>query len=125
MANDKRKKGCPNISCKENKGKTFFGADVNFCPNCGTPLVYVCSKCHKQIEDIDYSHRTCSLCEAKAEEHRQNVLNGAKNLGGKAIAIASPIAIGIVAKVGKNLQKDVVNKGVKVVENVAAKIIKK
>ena len=129
MANDKRKKGCPNEQCEMHVKKVKQKASINFCPICGTKLIYVCAKCFTEIEDVDDKHRVCKLCEAEAVEKRKKRVDGAKKVAGKAgkgvVGAVVPVAAGIVHAVVKNGQKDAVKKGVKVVEDVANAALKK
>ncbi len=41
---DVRKKGCPNERCIQFFNKVKHSSDINYCPKCGTKLIYVCSK---------------------------------------------------------------------------------
>ena len=45
---DSRKKACSNELCKTYKNKKF-NSKINYCPECGTKLIYVCKthKCYK------------------------------------------------------------------------------
>ena len=70
MENDKRKKGCPSEFCEMHRKKVMQKSEIDYCPKCGTRMKYVCSRCFKEIEDIDKKHRICYLCEAELEEKR-------------------------------------------------------
>lgn len=52
MSSDKRKKGCTNTSCAMNQSKHMFPSTDMYCSQCGQPLVFVCKKCFKKIEDL-------------------------------------------------------------------------
>jgi predicted amidophosphoribosyltransferase len=52
MSKDNRKKGCPNSDCQMNIKKIRQSTENDFCPKCATRLVFVCSKCFDEIEDI-------------------------------------------------------------------------
>lgn len=129
MVIDNRKKGCPNEACIMNSKKKRQKSDIDYCPKCGTKLVYVCVKCFREIEDIDRRHRICSLCEAKDAEKRQKVLDNVKNGAGKAgkviVGVGTPIVAGVAGKVVKDGQKAGIKAGVKAVENVAKAVLKK
>ena len=64
---DKRIKGYPNENCPEHLNKKKYKADDNFCKKCGMRLIYVCSICHKEIEDIE-GHLLCMNCEAAQKD---------------------------------------------------------
>ena len=113
---DKRAKGCPTENCVMHTEKVKQSADNDFCPKCGAKLVYVCKKCFRQIEDVDPKHQICELCEAKAEEKHREWKDKAKGIAAKGIIPVAAIGAGIVNKVGKDFEKDVINKGAKVVE---------
>ena len=124
MAIDKRKKGCPNESCERHQKKIMLKATEEYCPKCGTKLIYVCSKCFREIEDIDPKHRICSLCEAEGQEKKDAAADKAKKVGKGAIGLVVPVVIGAGGKIVKNLQNDAVKKTVKVVEAAAKKVLK-
>lgn len=113
---DKRAKGCPTENCVMHTEKVKQSADNDFCPKCGAKLVYVCQKCFRQIEDVDPKHQICELCEAKAEEKHREWKDKAKGIAAKGIIPVAAIGAGIVNKVGKDFEKEVINKGAKVVE---------
>ena len=91
MIIDRRKKGCPNENCEMHKKKKMQTLENDYCPKCGTKLVYVCMKCFKQIEDNGPKHRICSLCDAKEEEKKQKMINGIKYVGGAAVGLGGTI----------------------------------
>ncbi len=136
MVIDKRKKGCPNEKCEMHKKKKFQSLENDYCPKCGTKLVFVCTKCFRQIEDIDYKHRICNLCEAKEEEKKQNVINGIKKAKGAAVGIGGIIgtallipAKDVVFDAGKKVFDDnknvIIENGAKIIENGINKVLKK
>lgn len=120
MAKDRRKKGCPNPECKYNTKKKKFDSDVNFCPNCGAPLVLVCAKCFGPLEDKGPSHTLCGFCEAveqkKIEKLAGKVVDAADQAKDKAgialkvtgngLAIGADAALtfgkGVVEKIREN-----------------------
>ena len=117
MAIDGRKKGCPNEECERHQKKIKMKATDEFCPKCGTRLVYVCSKCFTEIENIDPKHKICKLCEAKEQQLKNNVAKKAKAAGGVAAAGVGAVAVKAYKKVTKDAENYAVNKAVKVVEN--------
>ena len=125
MATDRRKKGCPNESCERHQKKIMLKATEEYCPKCGTKLIYVCSKCFREIEDIDPKHRICSLCEAEGQEKKDAAAGKAKNAGKAVAGVVVPVVVAAGGKIVKDLQKDSTKKIVKVVEEAAAKIIRK
>ena len=129
MAADRRKKGCPNEECERHQNKVKLKATEEFCPKCGTPLIFVCAKCFREIEDIDPKHRICKLCEAKQEEKRAEIVKKVKRGGEKAAVkageIAGNIAGGVGGKVVKNVQGQVIDKGAKAINGVVDKVLKK
>ena len=129
MVSDKRKKGCPNESCEIHKKKVMLKSEIDYCSKCGSKLIYVCSKCSKEIEDIDKKHQICCFCEAYLEEKRSHRIEKVKVGAGKAgkvvVSVVSPIVLGVVGKVIKDGQKEAINAGVKTVESVAKAMLKK
>ena len=128
MAKDRRTKGCPDEKCKMHLDKKKLDADDEFCPKCGTKLIYVCVKCFSEIEDLGIGHRKCRHCEAEAEAKKEK----AKDLGKKAIAKvgAAGVTVGgaIVAGMQKEGVKQAVSAGGKIVKKaveVAPKVIKR
>lgn len=125
MGKDKRHKGCPNEVCQMCVKKVKQSAEDEYCPKCGTRLVFVCAKCFKEIEDIDSKHKVCAYCEAQAMEKKQQVLVQAKKVAGKAGQVAvAPVVVGVGKKLNKDFQKVAIDKGVKVVKNVAEVAVK-
>ncbi len=124
MAKDNRKKGCPNLNCTYNKDKTFQKADVNFCPKCGTPLVFVCTKCFCEIENSGPEHKICAHCEAKAGQSKDKIKDGLKKAGQVAGSAALAVGSAVVAKALPQAKKVVVDKGAKVAVDVVKHIIK-
>lgn len=95
MSKDNRKKGCPNINCQMNVKKVKQTAENDFCPKCGTKLIFVCSKCFDEIEDLGKKHRICKKCEIEAAEKAAKGKAKAKDIVGKGLK-----AVGTVAMVG-------------------------
>ena len=126
---DNRKKGCPNTECQMNSKKKQFNTDTNYCPTCGTKLIFVCKKCFSEIEDIGSKHKLCSLCEAEIEEKKKNAADKAKDIAGRAAkGVAGAVAavgVGIGGKLLKDGKKGAIDAGVKVVKDAAKAILKK
>ena len=125
MATDKRIKGCPNVTCERHQKKIKLKSTEEFCPKCGARLIFVCSKCFRQIEDIDSKHRICELCDAQEREKREAALDKAKKAGKVAAGVVTPVVIGIARNVTKDMQKEGINKGSKIVKTVIKTVIKK
>ena len=102
MAKDNRKKGCPNTDCKYNKDKVFQKADVNYCPKCGTPLVFV----------------------AKADQNMDKIKDGLKKAGQVAGSAAVALGGAVAAKALPQVKKVVVDKGAKVAVEIVKHVIK-
>lgn len=124
MLIDRRIKGCPNEAC-ECHMKKKYKADDQYCTKCGEPLIFVCAKCFCEIEDLGHKHIICKACEAKNQERKEHIKNIVKTKGAKAIGVATPIAVGIGNTLLKDGQKSAVNKGSKVIKEVAQKVITK
>ncbi len=125
MAADKRKKACPNEECERHQKKIMLKATEEFCPKCGTKLIYVCAKCFREIEDIDPKHKICSLCEAKEQEKKVAAADKAAKAGKVAAGFVGTIVIGAGAKIAKNLEKDAIDKTVEIAEQVVKKVTNK
>lgn len=97
MAKDKRVKGCSDPSCQKAEKKVKFKAEENYCPICGSELVFVCSKCHGPLEDEGPNHRVCSGCEAVANDRKAKAIDGGKKVGGVIGSVALAVA-GFIAK---------------------------
>ena len=128
MPYDRRVKGCPNENCEMCKKKVKQKPCNDYCPKCGTRLVFVCKKCFKEIQDIDEKHYICDRCGAAIKQRKSAAIEKAKNDLGKAKKVAFdaavPVAIGVVAKVEKDMQKGAIDKGVKLVKDAADVMIK-
>ena len=125
---DKRKKGCPNQECVQHIMKKMMKPEYFHCPICGEPLIYVCSKCFDEIEDLGPKHTICRNCEIEAKQKRDEAVekakNGAKKAGGAAIAFGGAVFVGIYTKVLKESKGNLINKGAELVKN-ATKMITK
>lgn len=128
MSKDRRIKGCPNESCVMHSNKKKYEADNDYCPKCGTKLIYVCSKCFTEIEDIDENHRKCKRCEAEADVKKEKAKELGKNVAGKVVAAGATVGTAVVAamqKEGVKQAKAVGTKAVKKAVEVVPKVIKK
>ena len=124
MAKDRRAKGCPNESCPMHNEKKKQPAKNEYCPKCGSRLIFVCEKCFEEIEDIDYSHRKCKRCEAEAAEKKEKVKDAVKNAAGKAGAAGVAVVGSAAAGIQKEGVKQAAAAGSKVVKE-AIKVIPK
>ena len=121
---DSRKKACPNEQCKTYKKKKF-NSKINYCPECGTKLVYVCKthKCYKPLDETQPEHEYCMECETNRQDRRDKAVALAKKGGGTfAAAVVIPIAKEVEKK-GGLLAKEVAGKGMDVVINAVKKKI--
>lgn len=125
MATDRRKKGCPNEACERHQNKIMLKASEEFCPKCGTRLIFVCSKCFNEIEDIDSKHKICKLCEAKEQEKKDKAVGGVKKAGKGVAALAVPVIGGIAGGLVKKGQEGAINEGVKFAEKAVKAVLKK
>lgn len=124
MAKDSRKKGCPNIDCTYNKKRVFQKADVNYCPKCGTTLVFVCAKCYCEIEDSGPAHKICAHCEAKADQNMDKLKDGLKTAGQAVGSVAVAVGGAVVAKALPQVKKIVVDKGEGIIVDFVKHIVK-
>ena len=120
MAKDRRAKGCPNETCPMHKGKKKQSAEYEYCPKCGTRLIYVCEKCFAEIEDIDYSHKKCKRCDAEAAEKKEKAKDVVKNTAGKVGAVGAVVASGVAA----GMQKEGVKQAAAIGSNVVKEAVK-
>ena len=120
---DSRKKACPNELCKTYKNKKF-NSKINFCPECGTKLIYVCKthKCYKPLDETQLGHEYCRECEANRQDRHDKAVALAKKGGAVASVVVVP-ALQVVNKKGGALVKEVAGKGMDVVINVVKKKI--
>lgn len=119
---DLRKKACPNEFCKTHRKKKF-NSKVNYCPECGEKLIYVCKShgCFKPLDEAEPEHSYCNECRTKREDRKENVKAVAKK-GAKSVSVVviAP-AVKVIQKDGAKLAEQVAHKAV----NVAAEVIKK
>ena len=126
---DLRKKGCPNPNCPLNKNKKKQSLKIEYCPKCGTKLVYVCAKCFREIKDEGPNHRICLRCEAEAEEKRDQMIDRAKGVGMKAVqgvgVIAAGAAVKVVKERGTKIADAAIKNGGKILGGVVKAVIHK
>lgn len=126
---DLRKKGCPNPKCPMHKKKVRQSVDVDYCPKCGTKLVFVCTRCFKEIEDKGPGHKICLHCQADADEKKAKAIGQVKDVAGKAVQAVGVVAAGAAVKVaheqGDKIANMVVKNGSKVLGNVVKVILHK
>lgn len=94
---DSRKKGCPNPRCKMNIKRVKQKSNVDYCPVCGERLVFVCSKCFCEIEDLGPKHKHCRNCEAIAADKKDKAKENVQKVAG----VAGAAVVSAVAFVGK------------------------
>ncbi len=120
---DLRKKACTNENCKSYKLKKY-SANINYCPECGTKLIYVCSShnCFKPLDISEPKHRICAECEAKRDDKMNQfkdfAATGVVGVAGIGVnAFKKPI-VGGIKKAGNILGDKVVAAGVDAVKNI-------
>lgn len=104
---DRRVKGCPNTECERHNKYKYKHSD-QFCTLCGSPLIFVCAECFKQIEDAPDMHRYCENCKAEKAQDGGKVPHAFKELGrgAKDKAGKGAAAIGDAAVKGVELVKE-------------------
>lgn len=119
---DTRKKACPNELCKTYQNKKF-NSKINYCPECGTKLVYVCKshKCYKPLDLTALNHEYCQSCETLRQDRKDKAVELAKKGGGVVVAAVVVPALKVVDKKGGVLAKEVAEKGMDAI----AKAVKK
>lgn len=123
---DTRKKACPNEECKTYKRKKY-SSKINYCPECGTALIYVCKShnCYTPLDDCTSEHDYCFECETKRNDKKDKAVDAAKKVGGGLAAFAGFALVDPVKKAlqkeGGKVAQEVVKKGV----DAAVKIVKK
>ena len=118
---DLRKKACPNECCKTHRKKKF-NSKVNYCPECGAKLIYVCKAhgCFKPLDEAKPEHSYCNECRTKREDRKENAIDMAKKGAQFAGVVAVP-AIKVLKKEAPKIAEQVAEKAI----NVAAEAIKK
>ena len=113
---DRRKKGCINPICKLSKNETKQKTDVNFCPECGDRLVFVCKKCFKEIEDRGEKHAYCDACEVEREQKKQEAVDKAKDVAGKGVKVVAVVAAPVVAALQSEASKKILDVARKLIQ---------
>ena len=113
MPKDKRVKGCPNINCSLHIKKKKQKADVEYCPECGEKLIYVCKVCFREIQDSGLKHNTCRLCEVEKMEKKEKAVQTAKDIAGKGVKTVVGLGVTIGAAVYSKESKELINVAVK------------
>ena len=104
---DSRKKACPNESCKTYK-KQKYSSKINFCPECGTELIYVCksTKCFKPLDTNNHGHLYCFECDTKRKDQRDKAIDVAKKgFAAVGAVVVIPFAKALEKDAGKMAQK--------------------
>ena len=122
---DRRVKGCPNEKCICNIKRIKQKPDNEYCPKCGTKLIFVCEKCFTEIEDLGKKHRICKSCEAKADLKKKRVKEKAISAGGKAAGATTVICSGVATAVSKDGGKQLIKVGSKIAEGAVKVILRK
>lgn len=103
MKTDKRIKGCPNSNCEEHRNREKYKPTDRYCKLCGTPLIFVCSRCYAEIPDEGIDRRKCKRCEEHLSMQKKKIREGAKGL----------------AEIGRDVVPNIMN--VKIAKDVAFK----
>lgn len=76
---DLRKKACPNECCKTHRKKKY-SAKINYCPECGEKLIYVCKAhgCFKPLDEAEPEHSYCRECQTDRDDRKETVKAVAK-----------------------------------------------
>lgn len=118
---DSRKKACPNECCKTHRKKKY-SAKINYCPECGEKLIYVCKAhgCFKPLDEAEPGHSYCRECRTKREDRKETVKAVAKK-GAEIAGVVAVPAIKVLQKEAPKIAEQVAEKAI----NVAADAIKK
>ena len=118
---DLRKKACPNECCKTHRKKKF-NSKVNYCPECGAKLIYVCKAhgCFKPLDEAEPEHSYCNECRTKRGGRKEQAIDVAKK-GAQVVGVVAVPAIKVLQKEAPKIAEQVAEKAI----NVAAEAIKK
>lgn len=114
---DNRKKACTNENCRTYK-RTKYSSKINYCPECGTQLVFVC-KAHKCFKPLDISqpkHPYCVECEAKRQDRLDKAVDNGKKAVAAAVAFVAVPVVDVVKKEGKRIIKGAAKGAIKEAE---------
>lgn len=111
-----RVRGCPNAQCENHIRQVKQYAEDDYCPKCGSPLVFVCANCFREIEEPGDSHRYCTQCEADGVGKRARRRSAARTVAIKAGGVAlqyflAPVGLGLLEVAVKKGQKGAVKVG--------------
>ena len=94
----KAEKGCINSDCIMCQKKKHAHKDDLYCSRCGTPLSFVCEKCHTVLEDG--SVKLCVICQANKDDAKEKRKDTFTKVGAGLATVAATVP-GIVAAVLK------------------------
>mgnify|MGYP000421978446 CR=1 FL=1 len=102
--------------------KKKYSAKINYCPECGEKLIYVCKShgCFKPLDEAEPEHSYCNECRTKREDRKENVKAVAKK-GAEVVGVIAVPAIKVLQKEAPKIAEQVAEKAI----NVAAEAIKK
>lgn len=118
---DLRKKACPNEFCKTHRKKKF-NSKINYCPECGEKLIYVCKAhgCFKPLDEAEPEHSYCHGCQTDRDDRKEKVIYVAKK-GAQVVGVVAVPAIKVLQKEAPKIAEQVAENAI----NVAAEAIKK
>ncbi len=124
---DTRKKGCPNENCVINQKEEKLRNDIDYCPKCGTKLVYVCANkgCYNKLTGTKFKDRVCEECSEKAENKKAYQREKAKELAGSAVVFAKEHGAEAVAQAVGPKAVEIAKKGKPVIEKAVRIVIKR
>ena len=95
---DLRKKACPNECCKTHRKKKY-SAKINYCPECGEKLIYVCKAhgCFKPLDEAEPEHSYCRECRTKREDRKEQAID-LFTVRDNVIVCAAAGSFGIISK---------------------------
>lgn len=107
---DSRKKACPNECCKTYRKKKY-SSKVNYCPECGEKLIYVCKThgCFKPLDETEPEHSYCRKCHTKREDRKDKVIDVAKK-GAQVAGVVAVPAIKLLQKEAPKIAEQVAQK---------------
>lgn len=103
--------------------KKKFNSKVNYCPECGEKLIYVCKAhgCFKPLDEAEPEHSYCRECRTKREDRKEKVIDVAKKGAETASVFVIAPAIKVIQEKGPKIAEQVAEKAV----DIAAEAIKK
>ena len=106
----RKNKGCSNESCQAYKKKRNYKETESFCSICGSPLVYVCKKCYKQLPTA--SENYCVRCNAENDDDTNKLIK----LGGG--VIGGGVITSILSKISGKNPIDGAKKAIDIIKNI-------